>query len=63
MDEDVKVVRSLRVDLGDTVSRRLSAENVSVKLEKRLPMHEGPFRLRVMSTIFYKLRSGWSLTP
>ena len=33
-DEDVEVVRSLRENLGDAVSRRLSAENVSVKLEK-----------------------------
>jgi len=36
VDEDVEVVRSLRADLGDAVSRRLSAENVSVKLEKEL---------------------------
>ena len=36
MDEDVEVVRSLRVDLDDAVSRRLSAENVSVKLEKEV---------------------------
>ena len=36
VDEDIEVVRSLRADLGDTVSRRLSAENVSVKLEKEL---------------------------
>ena len=36
MDEDVEVVHSLRADLGDVVSRRLSAENVSVKLEKEL---------------------------
>ncbi|XP_066385254.1 uncharacterized protein [Miscanthus floridulus] len=35
-DEDVKVVRSLWADLGDAVSRRLSTENVSVKLEKEL---------------------------
>ena len=35
-DEDVEVVRSLRADLDDTVSRRLSAENVSVKLEKEV---------------------------
>ena len=34
VDEDVEVVRSLRAELGDAVSRRLSAENVSVKLEK-----------------------------
>ena len=36
VDDDVEVVRSLRADLGDTVSRRLSAENVSVKLKKEL---------------------------
>ena len=36
MDEDVEVVRSLRVDLGDAVSQRLSAENISIKLEKEL---------------------------
>ena len=36
VDEDVEVVRSLRADLGDAVSRRLSVENVSVKLEKEL---------------------------
>ena len=36
VDEDVEVVRSLRADLDDAVSRRLSAENVSVKLEKEL---------------------------
>ena len=36
VDEDVEVVHSLRADLGDAVSRRLSAENVSVKLEKEL---------------------------
>ena len=35
-DEDVEVVRSLRADLGDAVSRRLSTKNVSVKLEKEL---------------------------
>ena len=34
VDEDVEVVRSLQVELGDAVNRRLSAENVSVKLEK-----------------------------
>ena len=34
MDKDVAVVRSLRAELGDAVNRRLSAENVSVKLEK-----------------------------
>ena len=34
VDEDVEVVRSLWAELGDAVSRRLSAENVSVKLEK-----------------------------
>ena len=28
------MVRSLRAELGDTVNRRLSAENVSIKLEK-----------------------------
>ena len=33
VDEDVEVVRSLRADLGDVVSQRLSAKNVSVKLE------------------------------
>ena len=63
VDEDVEVVRSLRAELGDAVNRRLSAENVSVKLEKRLPLREGPFRLRTMSMIFCKLRSGWSLMP
>ena len=63
VDEDVEVVRSLWAELGDAVSQRLSAENVSIKLEKRLPMHEGPFRLRATSTIFYRLRSGWSLMP
>ena len=36
VDEDVEVVRSLRADLGDAVSQRLSVENVSVKLEKEL---------------------------
>ena len=36
VDEDVEVVRSLWADLGDAVSRRLSVENVSVKLEKEL---------------------------
>jgi len=36
VDEDVEVVRSLWADLGDAVSRRLSAENISVKLEKEL---------------------------
>ena len=36
VDEDVEVVRSLWADLGDAVSRRLSAENVSVKVEKEL---------------------------
>ena len=36
VDEDVEVVRSLRADLGDAMSQRLSAENVSVKLEKEL---------------------------
>ena len=36
VDEDIEVVRSLRADLDDAVSRRLSAENVSVKLEKEL---------------------------
>ena len=36
VDEDVEVARSLRADLGDAVSQRLSAENVSVKLEKEL---------------------------
>ena len=36
MDEDVEVVRSLRADLGDAVSRRLSTKNVSVKLENEL---------------------------
>ena len=33
VDEDIEVVRSLRAELSDAVSRRLSAENVSVKLE------------------------------
>ena len=56
VDEDIEVVRSLRAELGDAVNQRLSAKNVSVKLEKRLPMHEGPFRLIVMSTIFCKLK-------
>ena len=36
MDEDVEVVRSLRAELSDAVNRRLSAENVSVKLEKEV---------------------------
>ena len=36
LDEDVEVVRSLRADLDDAVSRRLRAENVSVKLEKEV---------------------------
>ena len=36
VDKDVEVVCSLRADLSDAVSRRLSAENVSVKLEKEL---------------------------
>ena len=36
VDEDVEVVRSLRADLSDAVSRRLSARNISVKLEKEL---------------------------
>ena len=36
VDEDVEVVCSLWADLGDAVSRRLSAENISVKLEKEL---------------------------
>ena len=36
VDEDIEVVRSLRADLGDAVSQRLSTENVSVKLEKEL---------------------------
>ena len=36
VDEDVEVVRSLRADLDDAVSRRLSAEKVSVKLEKEV---------------------------
>ena len=36
VDKDVEVVRSLRADLGDAVSRRLSAENVSAKLEKEV---------------------------
>ena len=35
-DKDVEVVHSLRADLSDAVSRRLSAENISVKLEKEL---------------------------
>ena len=30
VDEDVEVVRSLRADLDDAVSQRLSAKNVSV---------------------------------
>ena len=34
VDEDIEVVRSLWAELSDAVSRRLSAENVSVKLEK-----------------------------
>ena len=34
MDEDVEVVRSLRVELSDAVNQRLSAKNVSIKLEK-----------------------------
>ena len=34
MDEDVEVVRSLQAELSDTVSRRLSAKTVSIKLEK-----------------------------
>jgi len=34
VDKDVEVVHSLRAELGDTVSRRLNAENVSVRLEK-----------------------------
>ena len=34
MDEDIEVVRSLRAELNDTVIRRLSAENIFVKLEK-----------------------------
>ena len=34
VDEDIEVVRSLRAELSHVVSRRLSAENVSVKLEK-----------------------------
>ena len=34
VDEDVEVVRSLRAELGDAVKGRLSAENVSTKLEK-----------------------------
>ena len=34
VDEDIEVVRSLWVELSDAVSRRLSAENISVKLEK-----------------------------
>ena len=34
MDEDVEVVCSLQAELGDAVNRRLSAENVFVKLEK-----------------------------
>ena len=36
VDEDVEVVRSLRADLGDAVSQRLSAENISAKLEKEV---------------------------
>ena len=36
VDEVIEVVRSLRADLGDAVSRRLSAKNVSIKLEKEL---------------------------
>ena len=36
VDEDVKVVHSLRADLDDAVSQRLSTENVSVKLEKEV---------------------------
>ena len=35
VDEDIEVVRSLQAELSDAVSQRLSAENVSVKLEKR----------------------------
>ena len=34
VDEDVEVVRSLRVELSDAVKGRLSVENVSAKLEK-----------------------------
>ena len=34
VDEDIEVVRSLWAELGDAVNRRLSAENVSIKLEK-----------------------------
>ena len=34
VDEDVEVVRSLRAELGDAVKGRLSAENISIKLEK-----------------------------
>ncbi|XP_066356940.1 uncharacterized protein [Miscanthus floridulus] len=34
VDKDVEVVRSLRAELNDAVNRRLSAENVSIKLEK-----------------------------
>ena len=34
VDEDVEVVCSLRVELGDAVNRRLSAKNASIKLEK-----------------------------
>ena len=36
VDEDVEVVRSLQAELGDTVNRRLRAENVSTKLEKEV---------------------------
>ena len=36
VDEDVEVVCSLRANLNDAVSRRLSAKNVSVKLEKEV---------------------------
>ena len=36
VDEDVEVVRSLWADLGDAMSRSLSAKNVSVKLEKEV---------------------------
>ena len=36
VDEDIEVVRSLQVELGDAVNQRLSAENASIKLEKEV---------------------------
>ena len=63
VDEDVEVVRSLRADLGDAVNRRLSAENVSVKLEKEATLARRALQVESDEHDLLQAAVGWSLMP